>query len=106
MKSDETATKVELNLVLKDDKDVKKKLQSSVGKHSVWKVLKGVFSLQVYKVVVNNGTKSWFIFRRYNEFHSLYEKVRYFFFKVSQSNSVQESHLCIESGCLRQNMDG
>ena len=79
MKSDETATKVELNLVHKDDKDVKKKLQSSVGKHSVWKVLKGVFSLQVYKVVVNNGTKSWFIFRRYNEFHSLYEKVSYFF---------------------------
>lgn len=71
MKSDETATKVEL-------KDMKKKLHSSVGKHggSVWKALKGVFSLQVYKVVVNNGTKSWFIFRRYNEFHSLYEKVK------------------------------
>ena len=71
MKSDETLTKVEL-------KDVKKKLHSSVGKHGggVWKALKGVFSLQVYKVVVNNGTKSWFIFRRYNEFHSLYEKVR------------------------------
>ena len=73
MKSDDTATKVEL-------KDVKKKLHSSVGKHGggVWKALKGVFSLQVYKVVVNNGTKSWFIFRRYNEFHSLYEKVRDF----------------------------
>lgn len=30
----------------------------------------------VYKVVVNSGTKSWFIFRRYNEFHTLYEKVK------------------------------
>lgn len=31
---------------------------------------------QVYKVVVNSGGKSWFIFRRYNEFHALHEKVR------------------------------
>ncbi|XP_064604245.1 serine/threonine-protein kinase Sgk1-like isoform X1 [Liolophura sinensis] len=30
----------------------------------------------VYKVVVNSGDKDWFIFRRYNEFHSLYEKVK------------------------------
>ncbi|XP_053393801.1 serine/threonine-protein kinase Sgk3-like isoform X2 [Mercenaria mercenaria] len=30
----------------------------------------------VYKVVVNSGTKSWFIFRRYNEFHTLFEKVK------------------------------
>ncbi|XP_070194139.1 serine/threonine-protein kinase Sgk1-like [Littorina saxatilis] len=29
---------------------------------------------QVYKVVVNSGGKSWFIFRRYNEFHALHEK--------------------------------
>ena len=30
---------------------------------------------QVYKVVVNSGGNSWFIFRRYNEFHALHEKV-------------------------------
>ncbi|XP_071119571.1 serine/threonine-protein kinase Sgk1-like [Haliotis cracherodii] len=30
----------------------------------------------VYKVVVNANEESWFIFRRYNEFHSLYEKIR------------------------------
>ena len=71
MKPNEMTTKAEQNSVNKEDKDVKKKLHG----HSVWKALKGVFSLQVYKVVVNNGTKSWFIFRRYNEFHSLYEKV-------------------------------
>ncbi|KAK7488519.1 hypothetical protein BaRGS_00020304 [Batillaria attramentaria] len=29
---------------------------------------------QVYKVVVNSDGKSWFIFRRYNEFHALHEK--------------------------------
>ena len=32
-------------------------------------------AIQVYKVVVNAGEHSWFIFRRYNEFHSLYDKV-------------------------------
>ncbi|GAB1610044.1 serine/threonine-protein kinase Sgk1-like isoform X4 [Argonauta hians] len=30
----------------------------------------------VYKVVVNSAGRTWFIFRRYNEFHSLYEKVK------------------------------
>ena len=60
----------------KEDKHEKDHVKKRLHGHSVWKALKGVFSLQVYKVVVNNGTKSWFIFRRYNEFHSLYEKVR------------------------------
>ncbi|XP_074642748.1 serine/threonine-protein kinase Sgk1-like [Tubulanus polymorphus] len=30
----------------------------------------------VYKVVVCSGGKTWFIFRRYNEFHHLYEKLK------------------------------
>ncbi|XP_050403575.1 serine/threonine-protein kinase Sgk1 isoform X2 [Patella vulgata] len=30
----------------------------------------------VYKVVVNAEGKSWFIFRRYNEFHTLHEKIK------------------------------
>ncbi|XP_041358653.1 serine/threonine-protein kinase Sgk1-like isoform X2 [Gigantopelta aegis] len=30
----------------------------------------------VYKVVVNADGKSWFIFRRYNEFHTLFEKIK------------------------------
>ncbi|CAH1788131.1 unnamed protein product [Owenia fusiformis] len=30
----------------------------------------------VYKVVVTHAGKSWFIFRRYNEFHSVYEKLK------------------------------
>ncbi|XP_077991813.1 serine/threonine-protein kinase Sgk1-like [Glandiceps talaboti] len=30
----------------------------------------------VYKVVVNRGGKTWFIFRRYNEFHRLHETLK------------------------------
>ena len=30
---------------------------------------------QVYKVVVDYGGRTYFIFRRYNEFHHLYERV-------------------------------
>ncbi|XP_059149488.1 serine/threonine-protein kinase Sgk1-like isoform X2 [Physella acuta] len=30
----------------------------------------------VYKVIVNCEGRSWFIFRRYNEFHTLYEKIK------------------------------
>lgn len=30
----------------------------------------------VYKLVVQVGCKTWFIFRRYNEFHGLYEKLK------------------------------
>ncbi|XP_062589666.1 serine/threonine-protein kinase Sgk1-like isoform X2 [Saccostrea cucullata] len=37
----------------------------------------------VYKVVVNFGDFSWFIFRRYNEFHSLYEKLKKLFPEAS-----------------------
>lgn len=48
---------------------------SSPHRCKLWKLFKGGLSLQVYKVVVNSGSKSWFIFRRYNEFHTLYEKV-------------------------------
>ncbi|KAK0069704.1 serine/threonine-protein kinase Sgk1-like isoform X2 [Biomphalaria pfeifferi] len=33
----------------------------------------------VYKVIVNCEGRSWFIFRRYNEFHSLYEKIKKLF---------------------------
>lgn len=33
----------------------------------------------VYKVVVNSDGKSWFIFRRYNEFHALHEKIKKLF---------------------------
>ena len=33
----------------------------------------------VYKVVINAENKSWFIFRRYNEFHSLHEKIKKLF---------------------------
>lgn len=51
---------------------------SKRNKNVFWKIFTGGLSLQVYKVVVNNGSKSWFIFRRYNEFHTLFEKVRYF----------------------------
>lgn len=30
----------------------------------------------VYKVVVHSGTSSWFVFRRYAEFHKLYESLK------------------------------
>jgi len=49
-------------------------------KSVIWKIFRGGVSLQVYKVVVNNGSKSWFIFRRYNEFHTLFEKVGILFY--------------------------
>lgn len=42
----------------------------------LWNILTSLFHVQVYKVVVNSAGRTWFIFRRYNEFHSLYEKVR------------------------------
>ncbi|XP_060069915.1 serine/threonine-protein kinase Sgk1-like [Ylistrum balloti] len=41
-----------------------------------WNVMKQLFSLQVYKVLVRNGDKSWFLFRRYNEFYGLHEKIK------------------------------
>lgn len=41
-------------------------------------LMKLVFFFQVYKVVVNFGEEFWFIFRRYNEFYSFYEKVSLF----------------------------
>ena len=53
----------------------KKHKKSKRKKSNFWGIMKYVFPLQVYKVMVNNGTKSWFIFRRYNEFHTLHEKV-------------------------------
>lgn len=55
------------------------KFYGACRRSRIWKLFKGGLSLQVYKVVVNQGPNSWFIFRRYNEFHTLFEKVRYFF---------------------------
>jgi len=48
---------------------------SARSRGRIWRLFHGRLSLQVYKVVVNNGARSWFIFRRYNEFHTLFEKV-------------------------------
>lgn len=34
------------------------------------------FAAQVYKVVVKTPLRSWFVFRRYNEFHALHNEVQ------------------------------
>ncbi|XP_059149487.1 serine/threonine-protein kinase Sgk1-like isoform X1 [Physella acuta] len=40
------------------------------------KLINKIITPQVYKVIVNCEGRSWFIFRRYNEFHTLYEKIK------------------------------
>lgn len=58
----------------KEDKKTKKLRRRS----SLWNTLtQNLFTLQVYKVLVRSGDKNWFIFRRYNEFYNLHEKVSY-----------------------------
>ncbi|XP_052088405.1 serine/threonine-protein kinase Sgk1-like isoform X1 [Mytilus californianus] len=56
------------------------KCKSSVKKNIIQSnlmgIIKYVLPLQVYKVVVNADNKSWFIFRRYNEFYQLHEKIK------------------------------
>lgn len=59
---------------------LKKHCKSIRKNKNLWGLIKFAFPLQVYKVVVNTGEQSWFIFRRYNEFHGLYEKVRLYIY--------------------------
>ena len=63
----------------------------------------GVIShLQVYKLVVQVGNKTWFLFRRYNEFHTLYEKVMFEYVSSLHNASVMAffhwAELCMWSG--------
>ena len=67
---DERKISVSLELTGKCKSSVKKNIQSNL-----MGIIKYVLPLQVYKVAVNVDNKSWFIFRRYNEFHQLHEKV-------------------------------
>lgn len=62
---------VSLELSVKCKSSVKKNIIQS----NLMGIIKYVLPLQVYKVVVNADNKSWFIFRRYNEFYQLHEKV-------------------------------
>ncbi|CAG2219521.1 SGK3 [Mytilus edulis] len=63
---------VSLELSVKCKSSVKKNIIQS----NLMGIIKYVLPLQVYKVVVNADNKSWFIFRRYNEFYQLHEKIK------------------------------
>ena len=52
-----------------------KSVKKNIIQSNLMGIIKYVLPLQVYKVVINTENKSWFIFRRYNEFHQLHEKV-------------------------------
>lgn len=58
-----------------DKKGLQKMENFKKSRSGLWKVMKHIFSLQVYKVLIRNGDKCWFLFRRYNEFYGLHEKV-------------------------------
>lgn len=66
---------VSLEAITDHSKKIVKYKRLSFVQSNLLSLMKSVFPLQVYKVVVNFGEESWFIFRRYNEFHSLHEKV-------------------------------
>jgi hypothetical protein len=66
---------VTLEAITDHSKKAAKSKRLSFVHNNLLSLMKSVFPLQVYKVVVNFGDQSWFIFRRYNEFHSLHEKV-------------------------------
>ncbi|KAL0276314.1 UNVERIFIED_CONTAM: hypothetical protein PYX00_003907 [Menopon gallinae] len=56
--------------------DVLEKVQTArVQDSETWDIEKGS-KYTVYKVVVHAGTSSWFIFRRYAEFHKLFESLK------------------------------
>lgn len=69
---------VSLEAITDHSKKIVKYKRLSFVQSNLLSLMKSVFPLQVYKVVVNFGEESWFIFRRYNEFHSLHEKVSSF----------------------------
>ncbi|GFO10847.1 serine/threonine-protein kinase sgk3 [Plakobranchus ocellatus] len=52
------------------------KHNATISDHQTWEKEK---KYVVYKVMVNSEGRSWFIFRRYNEFHTLYEKIKKLF---------------------------
>lgn len=56
--------------------DVHEKVQTArVQDSEIWDIEKGS-KYTVYKVVVHAGSTSWFIFRRYAEFHKLFESLK------------------------------
>lgn len=71
---------VSLEAITDHSKKIVKYKRLSFVQSNLLSLMKSVFPLQVYKVVVNFGEESWFIFRRYNEFHSLHEKVSSFIY--------------------------
>ena len=71
---------VTLEAITDHSKKIVKSKRLSFVQSNLLSLMKSVFPLQVYKVVVNFGDHSWFIFRRYNEFHSLHEKVSTVYF--------------------------
>ncbi|CAG5116668.1 unnamed protein product, partial [Candidula unifasciata] len=54
-----------------DSLEVKQTTKAAISDFQTWEKTK---KFVVYKVIVNCDGRSWFIFRRYNEFHALYEK--------------------------------
>ena len=56
--------------------DVVEKVQTArVQDSETWDIEKRS-KYTVYKVVVHSGSSSWFVFRRYAEFHKLFESLR------------------------------
>ncbi|XP_052088416.1 serine/threonine-protein kinase Sgk1-like isoform X2 [Mytilus californianus] len=53
--------------------DHNKPTSAAISDYQTWETDK---RFVVYKVVVNADNKSWFIFRRYNEFYQLHEKIK------------------------------
>jgi hypothetical protein len=75
LRKNRTIVTTSIEHITKHEEKLLKFYGGSPHRSRLMKLFKGSLSLQVYKVVVNSGAKSWFIFRRYNEFHTLFEKV-------------------------------
>ena len=72
-------------------KSCKSAVKKNIIQSNLMGIIKYVIPLQVYKVVINAENKSWFIFRRYNEFHSLHEKVGTY---LSYTNNLRDIYIC------------
>lgn len=89
---------VSLEAITDHSKKIVKYKRLSFVQSNLLSLMKSVFPLQVYKVVVNFGEESWFIFRRYNEFHSLHEKVS------KSSIHITCYNLCFSTWRVKNNM--
>lgn len=76
-------------------KSCKSAVKKNIIQSNLMGIIKYVIPLQVYKVVINADNKSWFIFRRYNEFHSLHEKVGTY---LSYTNNLRDIYICTWGG--------